>query len=200
LSPAEPKRQPSASRQVVEEPDANELLHVGEPSTREPGREQRHLRLVRQQARQRANRRYVGICAGIAVVLGVCMGLVTLRVLIAENQFKLDNLQQQAAVQQEAYERLRLAVAELESPARIVSVAEGKLGMQQPGSVSYLPAVPTSAGGGSPGASGSGAGSGSAGLGAGSGSGRSSAAGTTVNAPEGVANWPMIKPYLSGGP
>ncbi len=61
--------------------------------------------------------------------------------LIAENQFRLDNLQQQASLQQASYEKLRLEVAQLEAPARIVSVAEGKLGMRQPGSVTYLPAT-----------------------------------------------------------
>ena len=71
------------------------------------------------------------------------LGLVTLHVLIAENQFRLDAPQQQTATQQADYEKLRLHVAELESPARIVSVAEGRLGLQQPGSVTYLPAIST---------------------------------------------------------
>jgi len=62
-----------------------------------------------------------------------------------ENQFRLDQLQQQASAQQERYEKLRLEVAELEAPARIVSAAEGPLGMRQPGSVTYLPAPPTTA-------------------------------------------------------
>ncbi|MGA3221955.1 MAG: hypothetical protein ABSE77_23305 [Acidimicrobiales bacterium] len=129
-----------------------------------------------------------------------------LHVLIAENQFRLDHLEQQAVVQQERYEKLRLQVAELEAPARIVSVAEGPLGMRQPGSVTYLPAT-------------------SAPVAAGSATGSEvpstvltparpgddteaspadpapwAAPGGTVTAPEGDADWPVIKQYLSGSP
>ena len=61
--------------------------------------------------------------------------------LIAENQFTLDRLTQTAATEQASYEKLRLQVAQLEAPARIVSEAEGRLGLVQPGSVTYLPAT-----------------------------------------------------------
>jgi cell division protein FtsL len=109
----------------------------------------------------------------MAAVALVCLALVALHVLIAENQFRLDRLEQQAVVQQEAYEKLRLQVAQLEAPARIFSVAEGKLGMQQPGSVTYLPALPAPLSKGQP---------------------------ARAASPQGDADWPMIKPFLSGSP
>ncbi len=133
----------------------------------------------------------------------VFLALVTLHVLIAENQFRLDQLQQQASAQQERYEKLRLQVAELEAPARIVSAAEGPLGMRQPGSVTYLPAPPTTA---TPTSGVGGAGAGPASQGAATGHGSLAASvqqdgsAATVAAPLGDADWPLIKPYLSGTP
>ena len=182
-------------------------------SSTSPSESRRHLRLVDREARRRTNRRHLIVSAAIAGIAVVFLALVALHVLIAENQFRLDQLQQQASVQQERYEKLRLEVAELEAPARIVSVAEGPLGMRQPGSVTYLPAPRTSAvgaarcrraqdGDGAPGpvphyrparrrlpAHGSG---------------RPAPAGGSVRhcrrAPQGDADWPLIKQYLSGSP
>jgi len=167
---------------------------------------ERHLRLVPRPSRHRANRRRLAVPVVIGAAAFVSMGLVALHVLIAENQFKLDNLQQQASSQQAGYEKLRLEVAQLESPSRIVSVAE-RLGMRQPGSVTYLPAIAREAQGsasnpagrpGVTGASGGAAGavtSGDAGAG-----GPLASAGALETAPEGDADWPTIKPYLSGSP
>jgi hypothetical protein len=69
------------------------------------------------------------VSAGIALLGVFCLGLVTFHVLIAENQFTLDRLTQTAATEQASYEKLRLQVAQLEAPARIVSAAEGRLGL-----------------------------------------------------------------------
>ncbi len=182
------------------------LLHDTEPFSddydSEPSREdydadsfderRRHLRLVREQARRRANGRRLLVSAGIALLGVFCLGLVTLHVLIAENQFTLDRLTQTAATEQASYEKLRLQVAQLEAPARIVEDAEGKLSLGQPGSVIYLPATNPRAtdGGGTAPVSPGPTGSGSAG----------SALGGPVPAPQGDADWPSIKPYLSGSP
>jgi len=187
VSPAEPGRTDRTPAVVVAEPVGRELVHEAAPSRRKGQQAERHLRLVRQEARRRANHSYLVVLMGIAGVAAVLMALVALHVLIAENQFKLDNLQQQAAAQQATYEKLRLSVAELESPSRIVSVAEGKLGMQQPGSVTYLPATSTPSGG----AKTSPAGSPSFGA---------PGSETTVSPPSGDANWPSIKQFLSGSP
>ena len=185
------------------------LAHVGEGAVNDPGpalpdpeRSRRHLHLVDREARRRTNRRHLVVSTAIAGIAVVFLALVALHVLIAENQFRLDNLQQQTNLQQERYEKLRLEVAQLEAPARIVSVAEGKLGMRQPGSVTYLQATATSAAGAQDGdaipvpvpttvppvaGTGSQAAAGPASVGA-------------VAAPQGDADWPLIKQYLSGSP
>jgi cell division protein FtsL len=141
---------------------------------------------------------------GIASVAAVGLALVALHVLIAENQFRLDGLQQQAATAQAKYEKLRLQVAALEAPARIVSVAEGRLGMVQPASVTYLPAttlVPAVKARHR--AHGAKASSSSA-LAAPNAATHAAAADppTTgvVTAPQGDSDWPTVKPYLSGSP
>jgi cell division protein FtsL len=127
--------------------------------------------------------------AGVGI-LAVSFGLVGLHVVIAEEQFHLDKLQQEASDAQANYEKLRLSVAQLEAPARIVSVAEGH-GMEQPGSVTYLPAPKAGGRGGRRGA----------GRHA-STAGEASATGApdVVRAPAGDADWPSVKPYLSGSP
>ncbi len=187
--------------------------------------QRRHLRLVETQARRRAGRRRLLVALGISIVAVVGLALVALHVLIAENQFKLDGLQQEASTEQASYEKLRLQVAELEAPARIVSEAEGQLGMVQPASVTYLPAIssrssasgrPAPAGkAGSGGAGGQAGNKGAGDKGAGNegagnreaghrGSGASAATDpppdNIVTAPQGDSDWPSIKPYLSGSP
>jgi cell division protein FtsL len=166
--------------------------------------ERRHLRLVENQARRRAGRRRLLVMLGIASVAVVCLALVALHVLIAENQFRLDNLQQQAAAEQASYEKLRLQVAQLEAPARIVSQAEGRLGMVQPASVTYLPATAsttTKTAAKAAAAGGTGSRDGEAAVNA-----RTSTSATdppttgTVTAPQGDSDWPTVKPYLSGSP
>ena len=151
----------------------------------------------------------------------VGLALVALHVLIAENQFRLDVLQQKASTEQASYEKLRLQVAQLEAPARIVSQAEGRLGMVQPATVTYLPATTstpattaattaTTASGAkgqhnsttsSRSASSSGGSGGSGGSGAGSAPAVTDPPTTgAVAAPQGDSDWPTVKPYLSGSP
>lgn len=155
--------------------------------------ERPHLHIVPPARRLGLTRRVIvsALSVGFASLL---MALVGLHVLIAQEQFRLDSLQNQAATDQASYEKLRLAVAELESPARIVSVAEGSLGMRQPGSVTYLPPLPASTASArqapAPGSSASG---GTAAL-------PSQSSAGVVPAPPGDADWPAVKPYLSGSP
>jgi len=73
------------------------------------------------------------------VVAAVCLfGVVVAHVVLTQNQFRLDQLQQQSAARQAEYDRLRLQVAELESPDRIVAEAQQRLGMVSPTGVTYL--------------------------------------------------------------
>jgi cell division protein FtsL len=64
---------------------------------------------------------------GFAVVL--LFALVAFHVLLTQGQFSLQKLQNKADEQQKQYERLRLQVAQLESPSRIQSEAVNRLGM-----------------------------------------------------------------------
>lgn len=107
--PAPPKRPP---------------LRVVQPGERAAGAQRRRTRLL---------------IAGVVLVVAVGLfGAVVAHVVLTQNQFRLQRLQRQAAEQQARYERQRLMVAELESPARIVSAAQERLGMVPPPSVKYL--------------------------------------------------------------
>lgn len=195
MMPAAPRRDPAARSA---RPRAEAVVAVApRPAGKEAAPAERHLRLVEPSARPRFNRHYAAVWAGIAAVAGFALALVALHVLIAQAQFRLDSLQQQASQQQAQYEKLRLSIAQLESPARIVSIAEGLLGMQQPGSVTYLPAPSARGGGASAGLSSNGPSHGSPVSGAQSPAGTGQA---IVTAPSGDANWPSVKPYLSGSP
>jgi cell division protein FtsL len=76
--------------------------------------------------------------AVLVLVAGCLLGLTAFHVALAQSQFRLERLQDRAAEQQARYERLRLHVAELESPARIVAAAQERLGMVPPPGVTYL--------------------------------------------------------------
>ena len=78
----------------------------------------------------------------VLVVVAVALfGLVASHVALTEGQFQLERLRDRSAVEQARYERLRLHVAELESPARIVAAAQERLGMVPPPGVVYLSPV-----------------------------------------------------------
>jgi cell division protein FtsL len=96
----------------------------------------------------RVRRRRAGLFAAAVsslVVLGL-LGIASLHVVLTQGQFRLDRLQQQADQQQARYEQLRLQVAELESPDRIVAVAQERLGMVPPAAVTYLAPTQPAAG------------------------------------------------------
>jgi cell division protein FtsL len=121
------------------------------------------------------------LLGGAGLVVLVVFGLVYLHVVLAQRQFALDRLAKKVQTDRSTYERLRVQVAQLGSPANIISTAEGRLGMRQPTSVSYL--IPTiTIKGSAPAAS-------SAGTAPG-----------TAQAPAGDADWPKIKAQLAGSP
>jgi cell division protein FtsL len=84
-------------------------------------------------------RRRWGIVATIAcaAVFAIMLGLTTFQARIAADQLQLDQLEGQVTDAQSHYEQLRLEVARLESPTRIVSAAK-QLGMVQPPQPIYL--------------------------------------------------------------
>ena len=106
--------------------------------------EPRRLRLVEPPSpphrRTRHRRARVVVLLAVAGVGAVLLALVAAHVVITQNQFRLEALQARAEVQQERYERLRLHVAELEAPERIVAAAQERLGMVPPPGITYLSA------------------------------------------------------------
>ena len=123
------------------------LVPVGvRPAPARPGTPP--LELVGPAHRTHAARRRRARVMGVLVlaVVGVALfGLVASHVALTQGQFHLQTLRQRAEAEQARYERLRLQVAELESPARVVAAAQERLGMVPPPGVIYLsPAGPAS--------------------------------------------------------
>jgi cell division protein FtsL len=81
----------------------------------------------------------------VLVGCAAVFGLVGVHVLLTQGQFRLARLQSRADDEEARYVRLRLEVAGLESPARIVAAAQERLGMVAPSSLTYLtPEAPIS--------------------------------------------------------
>ena len=125
-------------------PAASRLAHPagqGDPSVRSRGDGPPPLRVVdrrvRARRRSRARARLAG-AAAVTAVLAVLFGLVAIHVLLAQNQFQLDRLNARSSAAEAQYDRLRLQVAQLDSPERVVATAEGRLGMVQPAKTTYL--------------------------------------------------------------
>jgi len=99
-----------------------------------------HLRLVGSEglaawAFRCRTRLLVGVAAAAAVLV---FGLVSFHVILSQGQLGLDRLEAQVAKEQARYQRLRLHVAELEAPDRVVTVAQDRLGMVPAPEVVYL--------------------------------------------------------------
>jgi cell division protein FtsL len=87
----------------------------------------------------RLRRRRAGVVAMLVciIVFGVMLGLVAFQAKIAADQQRLDHIDQQTSNAQTEYERLRVIVAQLESPQAVISAAEAK-GMVVPDNVTYI--------------------------------------------------------------
>ena len=88
--------------------------------------------------RGRRRRARVMTLVTLALVVAGLFGLVASHVVLTQGQFRLQHLQARADESQARYERLRLQVARLESPERIVAAAQERLGMVPPAGVRYL--------------------------------------------------------------
>ena len=103
------------------------------------------LRVVpSEQPRPRVDRRRrARIVTALAVlfVVAALFGLVASHVVLTQGQFRLEQLEKKAIEEQARFERLRLQVAPLESPERIVAAAQERLGMVPPPGVKYLSPV-----------------------------------------------------------
>lgn len=85
---------------------------------------------------RRARARGLTVLAAFLAVVTL-FGVVAFHVLLTQGQLQLQHLQDRDAAALARNQELRLQVAELESPARIVAAAQ-QLGMVPPATVTYL--------------------------------------------------------------
>lgn len=110
------------------------------PSARPPLRlvDDARLRLA---GRQRRARRLV--VAAVVLVAASVLALAASHAMMVSTQVHLDDLEHRVAEAQARHQALRLEVATLEAPDRVVSAARDRLGMVPPDTVTYLhPTVP----------------------------------------------------------
>jgi cell division protein FtsL len=85
--------------------------------------------------RRRRARRF-GVLLSSMVFIAV-FGVVAAHVVLTQRQFRLQGMEDRAATEEARYERLRLEVAQLEAPERVVAAAR-ELGMVPPANVTYV--------------------------------------------------------------
>lgn len=107
--------------------------------TRAP-RPGRHLRPITPLTRRRSPA--VPVLVGTGIVLAALFALAVMHALLIGGQIRTDDVQRAVASETEEVHRLRLRVAELESPDRVLEMARDRLGMVPPAEVGYL--LPTS--------------------------------------------------------
>ncbi|MEY2421649.1 MAG: hypothetical protein QOI95_1716 [Acidimicrobiaceae bacterium] len=153
-------------------PATRRSVAVPQPLRTPATRERRpQLRVVDDPAPRRLS---LGVVTTLVVgaVFAVLFGLVVFHTLLLQNQQRLDHLDAQVSDAKANYQSLRLQVAQLEAPQRILDVATQKLGMVPPDGTTYLTPA------------------------AGSGASNDSAAPSNEDA----AAWPLVKPYLGAAP
>ncbi|MCU0274448.1 MAG: hypothetical protein MUE34_14545 [Acidimicrobiales bacterium] len=99
---------------------------------RAPAPKRPQLRVVRQ-PRPAPNRRVLGLLGSVAVLLifGSLLALTVLHTLLVQGQLRIDRLTRDLQAEQERAVELRVQVADLEAPTRILAEA-GRLGMVVP--------------------------------------------------------------------
>ena len=134
---AEPREQPKSAERDAESTTAptkptKSTLHVVAKSTQ-----------IRRPMRGRV-RVFFGVFVTLAVVVVVGFAAVALNARLAKDQLVLDAQKTQVEAEDRAYQRLRVEVAELEAPDRIVAMATS-LGMTTPNDVTFMRASAVSA-------------------------------------------------------
>ena len=80
----------------------------------------------------------LALLATAILTVGTIFGAAIFHVLLVQSEFRLDHLKKEAAKEEVRYEKLRLDVAQLSAPERIVATAQQRLGMVVPPQVAYL--------------------------------------------------------------
>ena len=124
---------------------AHALTHAPErvPSPRlKPTPRPDHLRVVRPAERRRARLRPVTAVILTALLFLLLFAVAVAHTMLVQGQVRLDQLDSELAKEQGRYQELRIDVATLESPERIVSAAQAQ-GMVAPDDLVYLqPSIP----------------------------------------------------------
>jgi cell division protein FtsB len=90
----------------------------------------------------------LALAASAILTVGTIFGAAVFHVFLIQTEFRLDQVNTEAAKEEARYEKLRLDVAQLSAPDRIVATAQQRLGMVVPPQVAYLMApVPQDPGG-----------------------------------------------------
>jgi cell division protein FtsL len=89
----------------------------------------------------------LALVASAILTVGTIFGAAIFHVLLIQSEFRLDGINKEASKEEARYGKLRLDVAQLSAPERIVATAQQRLGMVVPPQVAYLmaPAPPDSA-------------------------------------------------------
>ena len=77
----------------------------------------------------------------VSMVVAALLAVVVSQALLANGQVRLSSLQHELALEQSAHRQSELAVAQLETPSRIVAAASGQLHMVRPANIVELPYV-----------------------------------------------------------
>jgi cell division protein FtsL len=103
-----------------------------------PRREQPRpsLRVVREANRRPRYALWTVIALG--AIFALFFALVMFHTVLLKNQRRLDQLDAQVSNEQATYQQLRLQVAQLQSPERILDVATSKLGLVPSNGTTYL--------------------------------------------------------------
>ena len=96
------------------------------------------LRVVDRRRPRRRLRPGPTVAVGALLTFVIALALVVAQALLVQGQQRLDDLDERIAAATRHERELRLQVAELESPTRIVAVATNDLGMVPPAGVTYL--------------------------------------------------------------
>src|SRR5947209_4386079 len=90
----------------------------------------------------------LALLASAVLTVGTIFGAAVFHVILIQSEFRLDQINKEATKEEARYEKLRLDVAQLSAPDRIVATAQQRLGMVVPPQVAYLMApVPQTPGG-----------------------------------------------------
>jgi cell division protein FtsL len=108
--------------------------HAPAPRREQPRRPS--LRVVDERNRQPRYAMWTVI--GVGGVFALFFALVLFHTVLLNNQRRLDQLDTQVRDEQASYQQLRLQVAQLQSPERILEVATAKLGLVPSNGTTYL--------------------------------------------------------------